>query len=390
MGIIGIVGPFGSGCTFVADILHEKHGYEILSLSKILRKIVDSSPDEYGGGSQELTREKLQEIGNSIRKNRGNDYLAREASRVIEENPEKSYVIDSIRNPAEIAFLRSEYASFFLFGIFAEADIRWERVKEKYNHDRRKFNADDEKDSGRKEADYGQKVTDSFRMADVIMLNNVRRVSGNQAYKDFLALLKEKVDIINGAAPFRPNQVETNMVLAYAVSMRSSCLKRKVGAVIVDNQGAVFSSGYNEVPLTQPSCLYEYGKCYRDQMKNDFREDLQTILKDAEQQESVYERFKEFKILDYCRALHAEENAILNVARIGASSTLSSSVLYTSTYPCNLCANKIAQVGIQEIVYFEPYPMEEAKKILSEKGIKQSPFQGITYNGYFRLMEVVS
>ncbi len=227
-------------------------------------------------------------------------------------------------------------------------------------------------------------------MSDIIMLNNENKVPGNKAYKDFTDLIKEKVDIINGDVPFRPNETETNMALAYAVSMRSSCLKRKVGAVIVDSQGAVFSSGYNEVPLTQPSCLYEYGKCYRDQMKSDFRNDLKEIIDDAKKQDLVYERFKEFKILDYCRALHAEENAILSVARIGASSTLSSSVLYTSTYPCNLCANKIAQVGIKEIVYFEPYPMAEAKKILSEKGIKQSPFQGITYNGYFRLMEVVS
>ena len=45
-------------------------------------------------------------------------------------------------------------------------------------------------------------------------------------------------------------------------------------------------------------------------------------------------------MLDYCRALHAEENAILNVARFGSSIALRGAVLYTTTYPCNLCANK--------------------------------------------------
>lgn len=79
----------------------------------------------------------------------------------------------------------------------------------------------------------------------------------------------------------------------------------------------------------------------------------------------------------------------MNVARIGASAALPSATLFTSTYPCNLCANKIAQVGIKHIVYFEPYPMEEAKKILADKGVEQEPFEGVTYNGYFRLMEVV-
>ena len=45
-----------------------------------------------------------------------------------------------------------------------------------------------------------------------------------------------------------PTYIETNMAIAYAASMRSSCLKRKVGAVIVDITEDVFSSGYNEVP----------------------------------------------------------------------------------------------------------------------------------------------
>lgn len=62
----------------------------------------------------------------------------------------------------------------------------------------------------------------------------------------------------------------------------------------------------------------------------------------------MYTMFKKrFKILDYCRALHAEENAILNVTRTGSSSELKEATLYTSTYPCNLCANKITQVGIK-------------------------------------------
>lgn len=77
------------------------------------------------------------------------------------------------------------------------------------------------------------------------------------------------------------------------------------------------------------------------------------------------------------------------MARVGASAALPASTLFTTTYPCNLCANKIAQVGIKHIVYFEPYPMEEAKKILEDKGVEQEPFEGVTYNGYFRLMEVL-
>ena len=74
---------------------------------------------------------------------------------------------------------------------------------------------------------------------------------------------------------------------------------------------------------------------------------------------------------------------------MGVSFPMKDATLYTTTYPCNLCANKIAQVGIKNIVYFEPYPMEEAKNILAKHEVNQIPFEGITYNGYFRLMEVL-
>ena len=227
-------------------------------------------------------------------------------------------------------------------------------------------------------------------MADIILLNNENIVPGNKNEELFLAKLQHNVHLIEGKEIFSPTYVETNMAIAYASSMRSSCLKRKVGAVIVDLAGDVFSSGYNEVPAANNTCKCEYGMCYRDKLKKDYKESLNSIIKKEKERDLSYALFKKnFKILDYCRALHAEENAILNVARVGASAALPTSILFTTTYPCNLCANKIAQVGIKHIVYFEPYPMDEAKKILADKGVEQEPFEGVTYSGYFRLMEVL-
>ena len=227
-------------------------------------------------------------------------------------------------------------------------------------------------------------------MADIILLNNENIIHGNANEKIFLAKLNQKINLIEKKEAFSPTFIEANMAMAYASSMRSSCLKRKVGAVIVDIAGDVFSSGYNEVPAANNTCKAEYGMCYRDKLKSDYKESLEHIIKREKEREASYNLFKSnFKILDYCRALHAEENAILNVARIGVSSALPTSTLFTTTYPCNLCANKIAQVGIKHIVYFEPYPMPEAKKILADKGVEQQPFEGVTYNGYFRLMEVL-
>ena len=180
------------------------------------------------------------------------------------------------------------------------------------------------------------------------------------------------------------------MTMAYANSWRSSCTQRKVGALIRDDYGNVFSSGYNEVPSSERSCKIEYGKCYRKHLREKFNRQVDDVLTDDSDKDKIKKLFKkEFKILDYCRALHAEENAIVNMARLGVSFPMERATLYTTTYPCNLCANKIAQVGIKSVVYFEPYPMEEAKQILKKHEIKQTPFEGVTYNGYARLMEVL-
>lgn len=381
---VGLVGPFGSGCSYVGHWIEKNKNYTFLSLSDILKELyVQQHP------KKKFSRTDLQNFGNEIRQLHGSHYLAECIWKKMQEHQENNYVIDSIRNPEEINYFRKNIPEFYLFGVFAEQEQRWHRVGQIYNDDKREFENDDKRDSGEKFA-YGQRVTDSFRMSDIIILNNDNIRPGNQQERIFSKQLESYMNIIEKKEPFRPSPMETYMTMAYASSMRSSCLKRKVGAVIVDANGNVFSSGYNEVPSSNKTCLNEYGACYRDTLKNNFNTSLTNIVKRSKEQTAVYDVFKKsFKILDYCRALHAEENAILNVARVGASTVLSESTLYTSTYPCNLCANKIAQVGIKNIVYFEPYPMPEAKKILSDKKVTQTPFSGVTYNGYFRLMEVI-
>jgi deoxycytidylate deaminase len=60
-------------------------------------------------------------------------------------------------------------------------------------------------------------------------------------------------------------------------------------------------------------------------------------------------------------------------------------VLYSTTFPCNLCANKIASIGIRKVVYAEPYPMEEARKVFAERKIAMERFQGVKSRAFFRL-----
>ena len=118
--IIGVVGPFGSGCTYVANVLQDKHSFKYISLSEILRKeALNDDPN-----MDVNKRENLQNYGNSLREKNGSDYLAQKASEIIMQNREVDYVVDSIRNPAEVDYFRQKFADFYLLGIFAEQDIR--------------------------------------------------------------------------------------------------------------------------------------------------------------------------------------------------------------------------------------------------------------------------
>lgn len=90
------------------------------------------------------------------------------------------------------------------------------------------------------------------------------------------------------------------------------------------------------------------------------------------------------KLLDMCRALHAEENAILGLSGI-SKGAMGELVLYTTTFPCNLCANKIVAAGIRTVYYAEPYTMKESKELLEKCGVKVEKFEGIKSSAYFRL-----
>jgi len=161
------------------------------------------------------------------------------------------------------------------------------------------------------------------------------------------------------------------MAMAYAASQRSSCLKRKVGAVLADDLGNVISSGYNEVPKHEKTCAQRYTKCHRDHIYDEFFKELKNEVPETAAKETILrKRFRSrFKLLDYCRALHAEENVIVTLARNGNIIPLERCTLYTTTYPCRMCANKIHNVGIKRVVYLEPYPQQEAKIILRQAAL---------------------
>ena len=139
----------------------------------------------------------------------------------------------------------------------------------------------------------------------------------------------------------RPSNDEYFMNMAKLVATRSTCVRRQVGAVVVKDK-RVLSTGYNGSPKGSKHCD-ELG-CIREELNvpSGTRHEL-------------------------CRGVHAEQNAVIQAAYFGVS--VKDSSIYTTTYPCSMCAKLIINAGIIEIVYYEGYPDDLSKELLSETGI---------------------
>jgi len=132
------------------------------------------------------------------------------------------------------------------------------------------------------------------------------------------------------------------MKIAQLVAERSTCIRRKVGAVIVRDKH-ILTTGYNGAPKGLPHCT-DVG-CLREELG----------IPSGER-------------VEICRGIHAEQNALVQAARFGIS--LEGGTLYSSTQPCVTCAKLLINAGIVKILYLEGYADKLGKEMLSEAGVE--------------------
>lgn len=143
------------------------------------------------------------------------------------------------------------------------------------------------------------------------------------------------------------------MSLAYLVSMRSKDPSTRVGAVIVGLDNEILATGYNGLPRN----IFDYQERYEN---------------------------KEYK---YLASNHAEENAIIQCARVGTA--IKKTTLYTTWAPCAHCSKMIIQAGIAKVIYDANFPGNDIKnqdnweysinvsmEILIEAGVEINAFNG--------------
>jgi dCMP deaminase len=139
----------------------------------------------------------------------------------------------------------------------------------------------------------------------------------------------------------RPSWDAYFMEITHVVANRSTCLRRRVGAVIIKDR-RILSTGYNGAPKGLAHCQ-EVG-CIREQNN----------VPSGERHE-------------LCRALHAEQNAILQAALYGVS--IAGATIYCTTHPCVMCAKMLINAGMKEVVVSNTYPDAMSAALLEEAGV---------------------
>ncbi|WP_172408175.1 deaminase [Desulfosporosinus sp. FKA] len=337
------------------------------------------------------------------------------------------FVVDAFRNPAEVEFFR-RYDQFFLISLYASEKTRQERLgstilggsfhkREDFADIFKKINERDWGDDSNIKDLHKQNVSRCFYLADIAINND----KSNEEFdmKLFDKFLRYYA-LIASPGCVQPTKEETFMNLAYSLSLRSSCISRKVGAVITDKAGFVLGVGWNDVAHGQIGCglrqkedflkeenelfsmelfkglltnedfeqFSEYDSiCFKDVLsEKKIKEKLAKTDMSQTEKEKVLQVLK-IKRLEYCRSLHAEENALLQVATRGGMGVHGGEI-YTTTFPCELCAKKINQSGITTVYYTEPYPNSISERLFLKDGIRRieiRQFEGVKSFSYFKL-----
>jgi dCMP deaminase len=152
-----------------------------------------------------------------------------------------------------------------------------------------------------------------------------------------------------GPAGQRPPWDQYFLEICQVVSRRATCLRRQVGAILVRDR-RILTTGYNGPPRGMRHCA-ELGGCRRKELG----------IPSGERHE-------------LCRALHAEQNAIIQAALHGVS--VIGATMYITNQPCVLCAKMLINAGVVRIVYRGHYPDEMAVEMLGEAGVELVRWDG--------------
>jgi deoxycytidylate deaminase len=297
----------------------------------------------------------------------------------------RAYILRQLKRPEEVEALRQLYGeNFVLIAGYSDHAHRVDVLARKiaasqHSMDNGRFTPaaceliqrDDREDGA-----HGQDLRDTFWRSDLFV-----------DPRDDATLRKSVrrfVDLLFGRRVSTPTRDEFGMYLAWASAMRSGSLARQVGAVIADERGSVIATGTNDVPRNGGGLYWEdddddqrdhrRGADPSDALRRTVVEELFDRLatagwlsEDRQRrgpsqlahdallgEEPILRSARVNAIIEFTRSAHAEQSAITDAARRGASTD--QAWMAVTTFPCHECARLIVAAGIARVCFIEPYP----------------------------------
>lgn len=318
--------------------------------------------------------------------------------------------IDALRNPYEIFYLKDRYTNFYLLSVSTEDIERRRRLSyldsnELISLDMMEYPTKDQ-DGG--EVFFQQSISDCVQIADIHLYNE--KVN-NRKYKLLTKKLVRYISLMLHPGLVTPTDEERCMQIAYNTRFNSGCLSRQVGSVITDENFCVKAVGWNDVPHGQVPCSLRNIPDYVSEADGDsfsefeltdktFSKVMGKLNEEYENASNlseynlpfcfkdIYNGIKNDKNQVHTRALHAEENAFLQISKHGGQG-IKGGKLFVTASPCELCSKKSYQLGIREIYYIDPYPGISSAHVLNSGKADCKPelklFYGAIGNAYIHL-----
>ncbi len=314
--IIAITGTNAAGKDTAAEYLVKK-GFTHFSLSDELREIARER-------GLEPTRENLIALGNELRRLYGTSFLTK---RILEKASGTTHIVlSSVRNPGELEPVKNT-DGFRLIAIDAPSQVRYERAKAR-GRISENVSLESFIQMDAEEMHGGDTEQNLARLIDIADFKIVNDGSFNELYK--------KLDDAVGplAKPKRASWDEYFMNIAKQVATRSTCDRKRCGAVIVRDR-VILSTGYNGSIIGLPHCddvghMIENGHCVR--------------------------------------TVHAEMNAVAQAAKNGVN--INGSTIYITASPCWICFKLLCNAGIKRICYGEFYRDDRIFEAARQAGVE--------------------
>lgn len=279
-------------------------------------------------------------------------------------------------------------------------------------------------------SDYHVVIRNNFSFEEVIIKcketarqqhnNQIERTNEDYIFQPFILQVLKLIALIQQPGLVTPTYIERVMQSAYNAKLNSGCISRQVGAVVTDSHFSVKGIGWNDVPDGQTSCAnrdlrdlvsgsddsftnfekgfsdhkYKDKKSFNEKIKLDFdskKDNFQINLKGRPCSfcfKTFHNSYEAKENQVHTRSLHAEENAMLQIAKFGGQ-PLKGGNLFTTASPCELCSKKAYQLGIKNIFFIDLYPGISQNQILEggKSNPKLYPFQGAIGKSYQKLFE---